>query len=376
MIKNLRTKIRNSLKKMLGGVHISGNCLRRLEVLGTMVSGVLLQDSSRLSDLGRSNPDSKQQASKEKQISRWIQSKHTSYTVHYLPYIEALLRSLSRGGELAFSIDGSTAGQGCMVLMFSVIYKNRAIPVVWHVVKAKKGHLPESAHRFLLGKLAGIVPPDCEVTILGDGEYDGCDWQADIVELGWKYVLRTGVGRLIAIEPGEEVKLATMVPAPGEQFFMLYQVAFTQKKYGPVNVLIYHGKGYKEPIYLLTNLEFPPRIAQLYKKRFKIETFFSDQKSRGFNIQRSKIGKPERLAKLLIATCLAYIFCVLAGIKCSYSKFYPQVHRTDRCDLSLFSLGKRFIELLVDLRQWRAFALSLEYEDLKAKKTNNLKSVR
>ena len=102
-------------------------------------------------------------------MSRWLQSDHNSYSVHYLPYIESLLESLAQGGELVFSIDGSTAGQGCMVLMFSVIYKKRAIPVVWHVVKAKKGHLPEQAHRDLLKRLAEIVPSACQITIVGDG---------------------------------------------------------------------------------------------------------------------------------------------------------------------------------------------------------------
>ena len=181
-----------------------------------MVAGVLHQGSSRLSDLARSNPDQKQQASKEKQLSRWIQSDHTSYEFHYLPYIVALLESLSSCGELVFSIDGSTGGRGCMILMFSVIYKKRAIPVVWHVVKAKKGHLPESAHRALLEQLAQIVPRDCQIRIVGDGEYDGCEWQKDIRELGWDYVLRTGVGRLIETEPGEQVKIGTMAPEPGQ----------------------------------------------------------------------------------------------------------------------------------------------------------------
>ncbi|MEM7375576.1 MAG: IS4 family transposase [Bacteroidota bacterium] len=349
---------------MLGSGHLSGNALRRLEVLATMVSGVLHQGSSRLSDLARMNCDSKQQASKEKQLSRWIQSDHTSYSVHYLPYIVPLLESLSARGELVFSIDGSTGGQGCMILMFSVIYRNRAIPVVWHVVKAKKGHLPESAHRDLLKELAEIVPSDCQVSIVGDGEYDGCDWQKDIRALGWDYVLRTGVGRLIETEPGEQVKIGSMAPEKAQPFFMLYDLAFTQKRYGPVNLLIQHQKGYKDPIYLLSNLDFPPAISQLYKKRFKIETFFSDQKSRGFNIQRSKIGKPQRLAKLLIATCIAYIFCILAAVKAYQSKFYSMIHRSDRSDLSLFSIGFRFIELLVDIRQWRTFKLKLIHKKI------------
>lgn len=359
MIKNLRTKIVKSLKQMLGEPHISGNALRRLEVLATMVSGVLGKKSSRLSDIACYNQDKKQLASKEKQIVRWIQSDHSSYSIHYLPYIQPLLGSLSECGELVFSIDGSTGGQGCMILMISVIYRNRAIPVVWHVVKAKKGHLPESAHRALLARLAEIVPVDCQITMVGDGEYDGCDWQADILNLGWSYVLRTGVAQLIETEPGEQIKIGSMIPQPGETFFMLYDIAFTKKGFGPINLLIQHERGHQEPIYLLSNLDFPPRISQLYKKRFKIETFFSDQKSRGFNIHRSRMGKPKRLAKLLIATCLAYIFCILAGIKASKSKLYPMIHRTDRCDLSLFSLGIRFIELLNDLRQWRAFQLRI-----------------
>ncbi|MEZ4685300.1 MAG: hypothetical protein R3B47_04315 [Bacteroidia bacterium] len=75
-------------------------------------------------------------------------------------------------------------------------------------------------HIRLLNRLAEVVPADCQITIVGDGEYDGCDWQARIKELGWHYVLRTGVGRLIerrrragqtgafSPEPPEEICLA------------------------------------------------------------------------------------------------------------------------------------------------------------------------
>jgi hypothetical protein len=39
-----------------------------------------------------------------------------------------------------------------------------------------------------------------------------------------------------------------------------------------------------------------------------IETFFSDQKSRGFHLHKSHIADATRLARLLIAACLAYIW--------------------------------------------------------------------
>lgn len=352
---------------MLGEAHLSGNAFRRLSVLGAMVSGVLLKGTSRLSDLGRTNPDHKQQASKEKQYKRWIMSDHTSYSVHYLPYVKALLETLSAQGRLVFSIDGSTAGRGCMVLMLSVIYQNRAIPVVWTVVRAKKGHLPEQMHRQLLERLTEIVPPDCQISIVGDGEYDGCDWQADIVSYGWDYVLRTGCAKLAGQDQQDMLALKWLAPAFGQTTFTLTDAYFTHQGYGPVNITVWHENKYKEAIYLLSNLDYPPLITQLYKKRFKIETFFSDQKSRGFNLQRSHLSDPERLAKLLIVTCLAYIFCILAGVSCHQSNLYPMVHRNDRCDLSLFTLGKAFIELLVDLREWHSFSLDLLVNQLMPK---------
>ena len=246
-----------------------------------------------------------------------------------------------------------------MVLMLSVIYQNRAIPVVWTVVRAKKGHLSEQMHRELLERLTEMVPSESQISIVGDGEYDGCAWQADIVSYGWNYVLRTGCAKLAGQHPQDMLALRWMAPTVGETTFTLTDAYFTHQSYGPVNITVWHEGTYKEAIYLLSNLDYPPLITQLYKKRFKIETFFSDQKSRGFNLQRSHLSNPERVAKLLIATCLAYIFCILAGVRCHRSNLYPMVHRSDRCDLSLFSLGNAFIELLVDLREWRDFSFGI-----------------
>src|SRR5687767_814379 len=73
-----------------------------------------------------------------------------------------------------------------------------------------------------------------------------------------------------------------------------------------------------------------------YQKRFRIETFFSDQKSRGFNIQKSHLEDPQRLSRLLIALCLAYIWLVYLGVLCKTEGWQSIIHRKSRCDLSLF----------------------------------------
>jgi hypothetical protein len=83
---------------------------------------------------------------------------------------------------------------------------------------------------------------------------------------------------------------------------------------------------------------------RFYSKRFRIETFFSDQKSRGFHLHKSHLADPQRLSRLLIAACLAYIWIVSLGSVCMQEGWVRIIHRHDRCDLSLFQLGMRLLE--------------------------------
>jgi hypothetical protein len=87
-------------------------------------------------------------------------------------------------------------------------------------------------------------------------------------------------------------------------------------------------------------------------KRFIIETFFSDQKTKGFQLHRSKVDDPERIIHLLIAACLAYIFLLLVGLQAINHRVIEQIHRKERCDWSLFTIGKRAFQYLVDQRVW------------------------
>src|SRR5262249_42561949 len=67
-------------------------------------------------------------------------------------------------------------------------------------------------------------------------------------------------------------------------------------------------------------------------------------KSRGFHIHKSHITDPQRLSRLLIAACLAYIWVVYLGSLCEKEGWREDIHRKKRCDLSLFQLGLRILE--------------------------------
>jgi hypothetical protein len=86
----------------------------------------------------------------------------------------------------------------------------------------------------------------------------------------------------------------------------------------------------------------------LYAKRFRIATFFSDQKSRGFHWHRSHLADPTRLSRLLMAACLAYLWIIHLGALCEPDGWISIIHRSDRCDLSLFQLGLRLLAYLLN----------------------------
>ena len=101
---------------------------------------------------------------------------------------------------------------------------------------------------------------------------------------------------------------------------------------------------YQEPIYLVTNLASAQAACAYYRKRFRIETFFSDQKSRGFHLHKSHRRDPKRLTRLLIAACLAYIWLIYLGVLAQQPFWRQRIHRLTRCDLSLFQLGLTLLE--------------------------------
>jgi hypothetical protein len=103
-------------------------------------------------------------------------------------------------------------------------------------------------------------------------------------------------------------------------------------------------RGFKEPIYLVTNFELVAEACDWYTKRFQIETFFSDEKSRGFYLHKSHLSDPHRLGILMIAACLAYLWIVYLGLVALRRDWVKIIHRPDRCDWSLFRLGLALLD--------------------------------
>lgn len=326
----------------------AGRLASRLNTLAGLVSGIVGSKSSNLPAVAAKVPGGPRGKrtkvdSRVKRFERWLRNKGVEAETFFLPFAKTLLSSLSHL-PLVLVIDGSIVGRGCMTLMITLVYKQRGLPIVWTVAKRRKGHFPESIHIELMNRVRELIPEGARVVLLGDGEFDGVDLQALVNECKWEYVLRTSKSAKLSWR-GEEFRFDDVLAhvSPGD-LFEVPNALFTQREYGPILALTWWRSDCKEPIHLVTNMDSAEEACGHYRKRFKIETFFSDQKSRGFHLHKSHLSDPNRLSRLMIATCLAAYWIVYLGAYAMASGLNKVIHRTHRCDLSLFQLGLRLLE--------------------------------
>ena len=325
-----------------------GNHSRRLDALAALISGIVGSKSCQFAACASECSGDAKTQSRTRNLERFVANKWVDTEMYYLPCLVLLLAKaleLARTKSLPlYIIIDSTQSGSCTTWMFSLVWSKRSIPLCWCVLKQKKGHAPQELPCELLQQIRELLPHDASVVILGDGEFDTCTFQRAIGEAGWSYVVRSAKNLTITHQD-ESFRFDSLAPGEGESTFWMESVAITQQRFvNGINALVWHGKRYKDPLYLLTNLDNAPDACDAYQKRFLIETLFSDVKSRGFHFHKTRLKNPEKIHRLLIAVALAYIWVLWMGKIAQTDPYYRTgLHRPDRCDWSRFRFG---LELL------------------------------
>ncbi len=326
------TKVLKTLKRDLRMFHQG-----YIVTLAMMIAGIVLGKKAQLSAMSAEIPYSAKDRSIEKRMSRFVQHEKVDVEITYMPFAQQILASLATE-PLLLAMDGSQVGRGCMVLMVGVIYRSRLLPIAWVVYKGKKGHTTAERHIEVLKKVLPLVPEKSEVILLGDAEYDTTEMLSWVeIETPWSFVMHTSPS--ILVKSGHSWEKIEELTIRKGRLRLIRDVAFTKTSALPANLVLWWSKEYESPIYLVTNLPKGSHACWYYRRRFRIETFFSDQKSRGFHIHKSHLSNPERISRLLIAACLAYIWMVALGLLTLATGDHKLIDRTDRVDKSVFRLG-------------------------------------
>lgn len=327
------------------GAKVGSHRWGHVQTLSEMVGGIVGSRHTHLPRIADAAPcRGAQRESQIKRYARWVKNEKVDYAGYYSPFAREVLQRLSTAGAITLIIDGSAVGRACQAMMVSIVYETRALPLAWIVRQGTKGHFSQAQQCALLQEVQTIIPPQVRVTLLGDGEFDGVAWLAFLEALGWSFVCRTAHNRLLTHADLGSFRFNQIKIEPDHAYYT-HPVAITHARKGAYLALVLWESGYARPLFLLTNLADSQVATTLYRLRFRIETFFADQKSRGFHLHLSHFAAPTTLARLLIPACLAYLWIVFLGSLASLPHWRSLVHRSHRSDLSLFQLGFALLAL-------------------------------
>jgi len=135
--------------------------------------------------------------------------------------------------------------------------------------------------------------------------YEGL--MVDFIEEGMKFVIRLNNSKkpIITDKKGNRIELSL---SRGKKVF-LRGVYYKGKV--KVNIAGEWKKGFKEPLWVITNIE-PEEALKVYKARMKIEESFRDLKDI-LKINKIMNKKQENMEKMVALVLLAYVIGFLVG---------------------------------------------------------------
>ncbi len=280
--------IRNALTQAYP-VQPQGPLARHLHTLAALLSGMVDSTRTQRPNIAANVPKGTKPESRVKPCARWFDHPLIVEEVSCLPYADVLLRHGALQ-TLGLVLDG----RGGTALMIPVVSKGRALPLAGRVRHAPQGHCPDDLHLAVVELVRELIPAGAQVVLLGEGEGDGTGLQHTLQQAQWAAVCRTG-NHLKASWDGETFRLDTWGACrkPGT-LIALSEGLFSQEDYGPMMRICGWAKGWKEPRSLVSHRASAAEAGRLYSQRFRIETFCSAPKSRGFPIHKSPISDPQR----------------------------------------------------------------------------------
>ena len=310
-----------------------------------LIIGIHQSRSVHLSKVAGKIPGTAKLLSVTRRMSRMLDNPAIRVREWYEPIARHWLEEqLHRIGEIRLIVDGTKIGFGHQLLIVTIAYRKRAIPIAWTWVKSSRGHSSSHKQMALLAYVRKLIPKGAGVFLVGDCEFGSITILRQLDAWGWFYALRQKSDTHVWLDEQMDWKdFGSFVRKPGESIW-LGKGYLTEKEIYPVHLLAHWKFGEKEPWLLATNLPDRTLTLRIYKRRAWIEEMFGDMKKHGFDIESTHLRNFLRLSRLTLAVALLYVWFISEGTRTIHAGLRHLVDRNDRRDLCIFQIGLRFID--------------------------------
>lgn len=339
----LHHRIRNRLSEFLPDLH-----RYRLDNLAWLMTGLHEAQHVHLSKVADYRVGEASLESKTRQFRRFLANKAVEPMTLYRPMARQLLEEAAAAHDrLRLLMDVVELPGKRQILMLSLAYRRRALPLVW-AVERRRGKMDAERQIALLQRfeplLVGLFPEKTCPIVIADGEFHAVELIQYLDDVGWGFRLRLHSDTVVHLPDGCICPLSEVAPRQGERTYLEDIYLTVEHAYGPISVACYWGEGEKAPWFIVTDEDEPgPLTLRTYSRRMWVEELFGDLEGGGLQLHRSRVYDPARLSRLLVAVCLVYLWLMHVGAYVIKRGWRKLVDRTDRRDRSLVEIGRHWV---------------------------------
>lgn len=260
--------------------------------------------------------------SRRRQLQRFLISPKLTITSIWFTLINYLLINyFSTSKKLTIVVD-RTQWRSVNLLMVSLIWNSRAIPLIWQFL-SNKGNSNFTQQQALFTSVLPLLE-GYQVTVLGDREFCSIELGQWLENKGLSVCLRLRRNEYIHRQNEFTKQLKLLGLKPGMSMFLAGVNVTKQLGFGQFNVACKWQRNYlqkqtTEGWFLLTNLGTLQSAISAYQQRCGIECMFKDYKTGGYNLEGCHTVEA-RLSVIVLLIAIAYTSAIIQGIDIRTSK--------------------------------------------------------
>ena len=336
-------RLYRTIIEMLGNSQVRFHDMRCLVTFAWAIVGVILEKDVHLSKWGVHRIGEAQAASKQRQFVRWLKNVKIVPAEIYRRLAQTAFADW-KGYKIYLALDSSSLWDEFVLVRVAVIYRGRALPLSWVILKQQSTMVAFEKYKHILKAAAAILPKGCPVILLADRGFDDNDLFCALRDLGWGFRIRLKKSLRIHRVSKPCLSVGRLMPAKGQALF-LHKVWITDRLFGPVHLALAHvhsRNGYEEWAILSDD---PTDLHTLdeYGLRFDLEESFLDDKSAGFQLESGEIRDADALARLGLVLATTTLYLVSTGTAVVSLGLRSCIDPHWNRGLSYFQIGWRWI---------------------------------
>ena len=342
MSNNLR--LYNTIMPFLFKSAVRLHDIRIFSTFAWAVVGLLLSHTVSLTRWCQHRPGAAQAESKVRQLTRWLHNPKLDVQACFQPLIKTTLLGWV-GEKLVLALDTSQLWERFVIVRLSLIYRGRAIPLIWQVLESNSASVGFETYAPLLKTVTTWLPTGVPVLFLADRAFGNYRLLRLLRDLHWRFRIRLKLSCTVYRADYSQTNVRRLMPPRGEVRFV-YKIWLTAKRFGPLSLALGHVQtqhGYEQWA-IVSDEPTALHTFDDYGLRFDIEENFLDDKSSGFQLESSLIRNAEALTRLGLILATATLYLVSTGVSVVTLGLRRLVDSHWQRGLSYFKLGWRWLD--------------------------------